>query len=331
MAVVAAELLEGEFAGDAVAVANGHLKETAHILIDLHDILLGRIGLVDAPLQYRLGTRTAKKHGVGGKPIAPGTSGFLEICFGRVGDVRMDYATHIRLVDAHAESIRGYDDTEVSFLPGAGSFVFLLIGETGVVIRREDSVGRQPLGQFTRATAATYIDNGTTVDFLQELQDFLFHRSRVGTDAVGKVLALEAHADHVLATEMQLLLDIADDGWRRRGGKCQHGSVRQDLPHLGNAEVGRTEVVAPLGNAMGLIDRNKTDMHPPELGEKEVGRKAFGRDVEELEIAVDAILQRHDDLVARHSGIDRHGLDALATQVFHLIFHQSDEGTDDQA
>ena len=80
---------------------------------------------------------------------------------------------------------------------------------------------------------------------------------------VGKVLPLETHAEdvEVCIPLRQFLLYILYDGWGGGGREGKHGGMGHQLAYLGYLQVGRAEVVAPLRDAVGFIDRDEADAH----------------------------------------------------------------------
>ena len=120
-------------------------------------------------------------------------------------------------------------------------------------------------------------------------------------------------------------MDILYDGGSGGGGESQDGGVGNEFADLGDFEVGGTEIVAPLGDAVGLVDGDEADVHVTELRLEEVGGQAFGRDIENLHGTENAVFEGDDDLFAGESRIDGSGTDATATEVLNLVLHQGDE------
>ena len=151
-------------------------------------------------------------------------------------------------------------------------------------------------------------------------------------DGVGQVGAGEALAEDVGGAEMELLLNVVDGARGGRGGEGQHGDVGQErLADFGDAEVRGAEIVAPLRDAVTLVDGQQADAHGTELRAEAFGGEAFGREVEELVVAEDAVVELGVDLGRGHAHVDGCGLDAASAQVVHLVFHQGDERRDDEA
>ena len=65
--------------------------------------------------------------------VASCTSCFLEISFGRVWQIEVDYDTYIGFVDTHAESIGGNHYTAFSCLPAMLTYILGGIIQTGMV------------------------------------------------------------------------------------------------------------------------------------------------------------------------------------------------------
>ena len=85
-------------------------------------------------------------------------------------------------------------------------------------------------------------------------------------DEVGEVGSGEALAEDIGGAETELLLHVVDGLRGSRSGEGQHGDVgRERLADLGNAEVGGPEIVAPLRDAVTLVDGQQADVHGAEL------------------------------------------------------------------
>ena len=158
---------------------------------------------------------------------------------------------------------------------------------------------------------------------MQELFFLVLCRS----DDVGQVLPFEAHLIGAASfLESQLSADVLHHLGCGRSGQGEHRHIGEHFPYLGDLEVGRSEVVSPLRDAVRLVDGNHTDVHLPQFGLEDFGTQPFGRDVKELEASEDAVVQCHDDFLARHPRVDGQCLDAPFAEVPYLVLHQCDEG-----
>ena len=110
------------------------------------------------------------------------------------------------------------------------------------------------------------------------------------------------------------------------GRERDEGYAGQQLLQLGQVEIFRPEVVAPVGDAVGLVDGHQPDgkflQAPYEI--------ALRGEVEKFQCAGFHFFK--DGLLLRPSlgGVEVGGLDAVEAQRVDLVFHQRDERGDDQ-
>ena len=77
---------------------------------------------------------------------------------------------------------------------------------------------------------------------------------------VAQVLALKAHAEHVVFLEPQLVLDVYHHLGRGGGSEREDRYIGLDAAYVGNTQVTGTEVITPLADAMGFVDGDKTNV-----------------------------------------------------------------------
>ena len=126
-------------------------------------------------------------------------------------------------------------------------------------------------------------------------------------------------------------MDVVDDFRRRRGGQGQYGSLGDIGTDVGNLQVGRSEVVAPLRDAVRLVDGQQTDFHLLQCLDEGIGLQAFRRDIKELQSTVSGLVVGQLQCIGVHARIDGCRRDAFVDEVRHLVFHQRNEGRDDDA
>ena len=118
--------------------------------------------------------------------------------------------------------------------------------------------------------------------------------------------------------------------WRSsRSGKGNHGGLHT-LAELTYLQIIRTEVIAPLGNAMRLVHHDVIDLEYIYVRLEQGCGKTFRREVQELEIPVCGIVQGRVHLKTVHTGVNSQGLDAAGFEVLHLVLHQGYQGRDNQ-
>ena len=144
-----------------------------------------------------------------------------------------------------------------------------------------------------------------------------------------QVRPVEAGDDDIRLLDAEPGPDVGDDGRCRGGGQREHALGCQVAGALGQLEVVGPEVVPPLGDAVRLVDREQRDPRPLELGEEALVVEALGRDVQEPQRAlaeplVDRALLRRVD-----ARVEPCRVDPASLQEVDLVFHQRDQGRDD--
>ncbi len=95
---------------------------------------------------------------------------------------------------------------------------------------------------------------------------------------------------------------------------------------VGERAIVGPKVVAPLGDAVRLVDREPGDRH---LGQEPLERRrreTLGRDVEQAQPALAHRGLRRAPLGGRGERVERRGRDPLAGELVHLVLHERDEG-----
>ena len=279
------------------------------MLVHIFDIVFLRKSVGYALVQRGFVRFGVQDDGIGFLPVATGSPGFLKIGLYGVGQIHVDNNAHIRLVYAHSKGVGGYHDATFTGLPAVLSDVFRGIVQSGMVEIGCDVFIIQQFGDFFGTAAVAYIHNGAAGHTAQYMQQFCRFVLRF-TDDIGKVVPLETHAEYIFPAEMQAGLDVLHDF--RSCGSCQgqNRSVRQQFTYFRNFQVGGTEVVPPLRNAMAFVHRNHADLHFPQFDTEDFRIQPFGGDVEELIVAEDAVLEGCDNVLPIHAGVDGKRFDA---------------------
>ena len=204
------------------------------------------------------------------------------------------------------------------------------MAQSAVVGGGRDALVAQQVGQLFGALARADVDDAAAFDPPQQPEQ-LPVLVLGAADAVGEVGTCEAAAQDVGLGEVEVAHDVLGHERRGRGGERQHRHAGKLAAQLGDAQVGGAEVVAPLRDAVGLVDGQQRDLHPLDAQPEGVGREPLGGDVEELHVAVGAVVQRNVDLAGREARVDRHGRNVQRAQPVDLVLHQGDEGGDDDA
>ncbi len=115
------------------------------------------------------------------------------------------------------------------------------------------------------------------------------------------------------------------------------GTCGEALVQHGQLDVLGAEIVAPLRDAVRLVDGEQRDagacaQHALEQAEKALGQQAFGRDVEQIQLArQQAPLHRRAPRPQSERGVEEGGAHAELQQRIDLVLHQRDQRRDDDA
>ena len=102
------------------------------------------------------------------------------------------------------------------------------------------------------------------------------------------------------------------------------------LSKIGNFEIGRTEIISPLRDAMCFIDNQQTHIHILEFRLEEASFQSFGRNIQETIVIGDYPFERLEYLLLRHSHIYCGRLYSSFGKVVALVLHQRNKWSDDK-
>ena len=264
--------------------------------------------------------------------VAPGTTRLLIIPFERLGNVVMDDEPHVGLVDTHAESDRGDDHVgalhqEIVLILGArGRIHARMIGQ------RLDAVGHQQLGQFLDLLAAQTIDDAAAPLLLLDEADDVAVHVVLGTDFVIEIRTVERRFENRGVVHAEVLLDVQlhlRRGRRRQGDQRRRADLVDDRA---DAAVLRTEIVAPLRNAVRLVDGVERYLDFAQKRDVVLLGKRLGGEIEQLGAPLQHVGAHlcHGGLVERR--IEEMGdarLRRESAHGVHLILHQGDQRRND--
>ena len=145
---------------------------------------------------------------------------------------------------------------------------------------------------------------------------------------VGQILAIEAGKERLAAGDVELSDNVFSDAL---GGGCCEG----DAGHVGEASaeglevsVVGPEVVSPLGDAVGLVDRDEADGYGIEERHEAGHRQAFGRDIEDLDSPHERGRVDTADLRRWQAAVYERRGNAIRSEGVHLVLHERDERRD---
>ncbi len=265
--------------------------------------------------------------------VPPGSAGLLVIGLERARHGGVTDGPHVRLVDSHAEGVGRDEHRHLARHEPLLSRGPHLPGKPRVVGGHVLAQGaREQLSHLlTRAAGPGVHDRGQRIRLAQcrHKPPALVGRRRAADHGKRQIRPVEPGRDANRIAEREPARDVV--GHRRRRGRGEsHRRLRPHLPGgVGEEEVVGAEVVAPLGDAVRLVDDEQPDLDlPDELREARRG-KALGGDVEQPDLARGSPGQRITvgaGALLRVDQLDPSRRDLA--QRGHLVLHQRDERRD---
>ena len=286
--------------------------------------LVDHAALVDHVLQ-------AVDHpGVGGGPVAAGAAGLLVVGLDVLRQIEMGHEAHVGLVDAHAEGDRRHHHDRLL----AQETVLVALAQssvqTGVVRQRRDAFGVEPGRRLFDLLARAAIDDAGLAFVLvaDEAQQLAF-RFVLLDDAVTDVRPVETGHEGPGVFERQALDDVGPRDVVGGGRQCNARHAGEALVQDRQPEVLLAEVVAPLADAMRLVDREQAQqaafVQRVEHAEKARRQQALRRGIEQHQAARTQLTLDALGLVAGQRGIEEGGMHAGLFERADLVVHQRDQ------
>ena len=246
----------------------------------------------------------------------------------------MHHEAEVRLVEAHPQRGRGHERLDLVVLEELlGPFPVRGIGAAGVGQHLVAGLGQQPGGVLGRGHGQRVDDPAARqVRQVRQQPAEPLAGIRQRQHAEPQRLPAQGAADgqHAVA---QLLLDVVDHPGVGRGGGGQHrNGVRQLRDEVRDAPVVGPEVVAPVGNAVGLVDDQQPgaadELRQLVFAERGVG-EPFGRNQQDVHLVRGELLA-HRVPLQLVGGVDGDGPDAGPGGGGHLVPHQRQQRRNDQ-
>ena len=311
----------GSTAAGALGVARHALELGAG---DLALLLVG--DLVDEVRLFGDIAAAVEQEAVAGQAVASGAAGLLVVALDVFGQVVVDHPADVGLVDAHAEGDRGADDLHLVAQEKLLVFGAFLVAEPGVVGPGGEAAVGERLGHALGGGARGAIDDAALVLALfHELEDLL-ERFVLGGDAVGEVGAVETRDKSRRVAQAQVLHDVAAHAFGGRRGERHDGDVGQQDAELGELPVLGAEIVAPLGDAVRLVDGDRLHVPGLQIFLPVIEHETLGRGVEQPPFAAVQAGEPRASLLGAERGVEVGGGDAHFLELIHLILHQRDQG-----
>ena len=261
--------------------------------------------------------------------VAARAPGLLIIALYALRDVVVDYETHVRLVDSHAEGDRGHYHIYLLHQE-----LVLILGthlriETCVIRQRPDAVDAEEGGHLLDLLPAEAVDDAGLAGILAYETHYVLLRLNFVTDFVIKVGAVEGRLENDGILNTQILEYVALHFWSSRCGEGDDGSAAYLVHQTADAPVLRSEVVSPFRDTVRLVHSVERYLDFLQKGYVLFLCQRFGSDVEYLGASGEKVGTDLVYFLPRQRGIQEMG-DTLvaadkAAQHIHLILHERNQ------
>ena len=287
--------------------------------------LLRPVGVVDHQAAKPDIAHAVEHQGFRRKPVTPGSSDLLVVGLDGGRDVCVNDETDVRLVDAHAEG-NGchHDDAILGQKPVLVPVPDVLI-HSGVIRQCRATVRRQALCRPLRFLAREGVDNaGSSAVPVQHRVDLPCRGIPRGYADL-QVWTVEAGDKNPCPTCEQPLDDILPSDSICRCRKGAEPGIREMLRQFRETTVVRAKVVAPLRDAVRLVDGKSCRTIAGEPIQHLRLHEPFRRDVEQAQPTLAQQVVGLGGIFPGRRRIESAGRHTVEAQRGHLITHQGDE------
>ena len=225
----------------------------------------GVLGELPASLQHlapfgEVGARV-EQHALGLEPVPAGSTRLLLVVLERARGTSVDDVADVRSVDAHAERHRG--DHDVGPLLEKRLLILAphLVGESRVV-------GQGPMAQLVEPARHTLdlpagdaVDDAGLIGMPVQHSANLVLEPRAGPHPVDEIRSVERADQHLGVAQRQLRNDVVTYLAGRRGREGVDGELGKVVAEPSEPPELRPELVSPLADAVGLVDRDEPYTH----------------------------------------------------------------------
>ena len=264
-------------------------------------------------------------------PVPPGPARLLVVAFQVLWHIVVDHQGDVGLVDAHAEGVGGDHNglpvVEEILLIGLA----LLVGEAGVVAGGGEALPAEELADLLHGLPGGAVDDGALVTVLPEDFQELGLLVPGLPDLEVEVWPVEAGGQDHGVPELQNPDDVLPDLGRGRGGKgADHRPPGQRLDEARDFQVTGPEILAPLGNAVGLVHADHENLRASGEVQELLGLQPLRRHVEDAVGPRPGVLHGPAVLGRGQGAVQIRRPDPRLSHGPHLVLHQGDQGRDHQ-
>ena len=140
---------------------------------------------------------------------------------------------------------------------------------------------------------------------------------------------MEAGDEHRRVIHPQRRQDVSAGAWIGRRGQCDARHPGEDVRQSAQLAKFRPELVAPLRNAVRLVNSDQRQPQPGQPVDRAVAEQPLGRDVEQVEALLDQVARNGSGFRRIKLGMQRAGVDTDLAQRGNLVIHQRNQWRDD--
>ena len=169
----------------------------------------------------------------------------------------------VRLVDPHAEGDGGNQYQAVLAEEGVLVPVPRRRIQPGMIGQGPQALAGKPARRFLDGGAAQAVDDAALALMAAQEGEKLPPWLDLGRDRVGQVRPVETRDEQARPVEPEAARDVIARLRIGRGGECDAGHARKSLADRCELEIFGPEIMAPLADAVGFVDREECDPHRP--------------------------------------------------------------------
>jgi hypothetical protein len=292
------------------------------------------MGLFDeAALQRRVPSRIQQR-ALGRFAVAARAAGLLVVSLDASRDVRVHDVAHVWLVDAHAERVRRHQHRRLTGNEAPLRRGAVGCGHTGVVRQGAHARRRERCCRLLRvATCARVDDPGLAIvrtcvaDEPVAALRVIRHRD----DCKPQIGPVEGGHNFVGASgDAETREDVPSHERIRGRRERERARLAEALTYASQYEVVGAEVVAPLGDAVRLVDHEQPHPRGAQPIDEARVREALGRHIQQGNATIDEVAIARVLLRAPDRGVDERRGDARGLQRLDLVLHQRDQRRHDK-
>ena len=240
----------------------------------------------------------------------------------------MHHEAHVGLVDAHAERHRRHHYLDIILEEGILGLLALLERQPRMIGRRLAAVAGQSLGHLLHPITTGAVNNPAIALLALHVAQQLFGRLELLHQAVADIRAIEAGGVDEGIVQLKPVQHVAAGRLVGGRGERHHRHLREPLLEPPEGRILRPKIVAPLGDAVGLVNSKQPERQLGQPVHKLVLQQSLGGDIEQLDLATAHGGEVLDHLLPAQGRVDVNRRHTVGTQAIDLILHQGDQRRD---